>query len=119
MPSRRPRPPAPESRTAGRRRRAFVLLAACLAFGLACRTTGDADAEGPTEARERAAEIERLEARIEADRETLARFVTTPRDLEAAPFHEDEGLRAIAERLTADTARLERLRAATDPGAAQ
>lgn len=72
----------------------------------------------PTDATAREAEIAALEARVERDRDTLAGMVTTPRDLDAAPFHDDAALRALAERLTADSDRLERLRSAgANPGA--
>lgn len=64
----------------------------------------------PTDAAALEDEIAALEARVARDRETLAAMVTTPRNLAASPFHEDPDLRAVAERLTKDAARLERLR---------
>lgn len=83
---------------------------------MAC-ASGNGDHALPQDEAARAAEIAEIEARVERDRARLAGMVTTPRDLEAAPFHEDPELRAVAERLTADAARLERLRGEEDdPG---
>ena len=83
------------------------------ALFLAC-ASGNGDRAIPQDEAARAAEIAEIEARVERDRARLAGMVTTARDLEAAPFHEDPELRAVAERLTADAARLERLRGEED-----
>ena len=86
---------------------------------VACAAGGES-APIPTDPAALEAEIAELEARVERDRQTLAGMVTTPRDLEASPFHEDADLRAVAERLTTDADRLERLRGERpDTGGAQ
>ncbi len=94
------------ARRSGRSARVALLPVALLACA-----TGSEGEPLPADAEAREAEIAALEARVERDREALAGMVTTPRDLEAAPFHDDPELRAVAERLTADAERLERLRA--------
>ena len=76
---------------------------------MACAAGGES-APIPADPAVREAEIAALEVRIERDRQTLGGMVTMPRDLEASPFHEDADLRAVAERLTKDADRLERLR---------
>ncbi len=92
------------------RRSAPRALAALLLPPLLACAAGGGDDPIPTDAAALEAEIAELEARVARDRETLAGMVTTPRELEAAPFHDDAELRAVAERLTADADRLERLR---------
>lgn len=89
----------------------WLLLAA------GCASDSPAPPDLPDDPAARIAEIERLEARIASDRATLASRVTVPRDLDRAPLHDDAELRRLAERLTANTARLERLRRpdAADP----
>lgn len=64
---------------------------------------------------EREAEIAALEASIADDRAALADMVTQPRDVEVDPLHEDEDLRAIADRLEASTRALALLREPVDP----
>lgn len=93
---------------------ALLLAAAPACEGL--RGAPDPLAGDPTA---RAAEIERLEAQIERDRASLETIVTTPRDIEQAPLHEDAALRAIAERLAADAQRLDQLRAIDASGAGE
>jgi hypothetical protein len=93
------------------------VIAAALLGILGCASDGLGGGPLPADAVALAAEIARLEARVEHDRVSLAGMVTSERDLENQPFHEDAELRAIAKRLTADTERLERLRAMTATGA--
>ena len=93
------------------------VIAVALLGVLGCASDGVGGGPLPTDAVTRAAEIARLEARVERDRAALAGMVTSERDLENEPFNEDPELRAIAKRLTADTERLERLRAMTATGA--
>jgi len=75
--------------------------------------------EEPTDADARQALITRLEAEVAADRATLASIVTQPRDVDANPLHDDPEIRAIADRLTAATRRLDALRLAAEPGATE
>ncbi|MEM9177304.1 MAG: hypothetical protein AAGC67_18985 [Myxococcota bacterium] len=96
-----------------RRRGGSALVAGLpLAAALAC-APGSGQGPLPEDAAAREAEIARLEARVVEDRARLADMVTTPRDFDAEPYHDDAELRALAERLTADAARLERLRERT------
>jgi len=62
--------------------------------------------------------IAALEASIVRDRAALADLVTQPREIETNPFHDDEKLRELVDRLTSDTERLERLKAIRDAGVA-
>jgi len=100
---------SPERPTRARRSAPRGLAALLTPLWMACAAGGES-APIPTDPAAREAEIAALEARVERDRQTLAGMVTTPRDLEAAPFHEDADLREVAERLTSDADRLERLR---------
>ena len=59
-----------------------------------------------------------LEASIARDRAALADLVTQPREIETDPLHDDEKLRALADRLMSDTEALERLKAIRDSGVA-
>lgn len=102
--------------TAAREAPTHVIAVALLGV-LGCASDGVGGGPLPTDAAARAAEIARLEARVERDRASLADMVTSERDLDTEPFHEDPELRAIADRLSADTERLERLRAMTETGA--
>ncbi len=107
----------PRRRPGAARATVARVIAAALLGALGCASGGADGGALPTHAVARAEEIARLEARVERDRASLARMVTSERDLEREPFHENFELRAIAERLTADTERLERLRAMPATGA--
>lgn len=105
---------SPKRLSRARRSAPRGLAALLTPLWIACAAGGDR-APIPADPAAREAEIVSLQARVERDRQTLGGMVTLPRDLEASPFHEDADLRAIAERLTRDAARLERLRG-TRPG---
>ena len=105
-------PPRPRLGSLGRAApRSLVAFAACALLGASgCASGGDADGAFAT-AEARAERIRALESSVQADRDALAELVTRPRDVDVAPLHEDTALRTLAERLRAETAELERLRA--------
>ncbi|MGB0617869.1 MAG: hypothetical protein ACPGVZ_00250 [Myxococcota bacterium] len=104
---------SPKRTSRVRRRHPLALAVTSLAFVCACASDGENRAL-PTNPAARDAEIAELEERVARDRAALTERVATGGGIDTAPFHEDEELRALAERLTADADRLERLhRAAT------
>jgi len=114
--ARRPHASTPTGTSAGPAL-AFA-LATLLIVSAGCSLTPSESPE-PTDATARQALIERLEAEVAADRETLATIVTQPRDVDANPLHDDPEIRAIADRLTMATRRLDALRESTEAGAAE
>lgn len=106
----------PSCPRSGSRRRLIASCAVLLFTASGCAGwRGEAETDPTGEAR--AARIEALERSIAADRAALAEMVTTPRDVDREPLHEDGALRTLAERLRAETAELERLRHAEPIGA--
>ena len=102
---------SPERTSRVRRRRPLALAVTSLAFVCACASDGE-DRALPTDPAARDAEIAELETRVARDRAVLTERVATRGGIDTAPFHEDDELRALAERLTAVADRLERLRRA-------
>ncbi|MBJ20353.1 MAG: hypothetical protein GY910_20045 [bacterium] len=77
---------------------------------LGCLMSTTANLAAPPEIETRAQRIAALEESIARDHRTLEDFVSEPRDEESEPLHEETGLREIAERISAETRRLEKLR---------
>ena len=93
------------------------LLAFFVMIGTGCARWMDSSEESLGDG-ERQLLIVALEASIARDRAALADLVTQPREIETDPLHDDEKLRALADRLMSDTEALERLKAIRDAGVA-
>lgn len=96
---------------------AYLLLAFLVMLGTGCARWMDSSEESLGDG-ERQLLIVALEASIARDRAALADLVTQPREIETDPLHDDEKLRALADRLMSDTEALERLKAIRDSGVA-
>ena len=96
---------------------AYLLLAFLVMLGTGCARWMDSSEESLGDG-ERQLLIVALEASIARDRAALADLVTQPRKIETDPLHDDEKLRALADRLMSDTEALERLKAIRDSGVA-
>jgi hypothetical protein len=98
----RPRPHRPLAASA-----ATGLLLAALGFGCAGGFEGPSLPIDEADRQQLRAE---LEASIERDRAELANLVAVPRDVDVDPLYDDATLRALADRITRDSARLAELR---------
>ena len=81
---------------------------------MGCLSDKGANPAPASEPESRTQQIAALEESIARDRRALEGLVTEPRSEKTEPLHSDAVLREIAERITAETRLLERLR--SQPG---
>jgi len=105
---------------AARRLRSSAVVLLCAGFLMAvmgCLSDKAANPATSSDPESRTQQIAALEESIARDRRSLEALVTEPRSEEAGALHSDAVLREIAERITAETRLLERLRSQPDEAA--